>query len=104
MVPTEGVEPTHPYGYQILSLARLPIPPRRHWNAKYISPPAKVNQFWRVVRLPPGAGEISFASPGGLPACLTGFTGRMPAVLEVQKSHGVLQKIAVNLAGASGYL
>ena len=30
MVPTEGVEPTHPFGYQILSLARLPIPPRRH--------------------------------------------------------------------------
>lgn len=29
MVPAEGVEPTHPYGYQILSLARLPIPPRR---------------------------------------------------------------------------
>jgi hypothetical protein len=31
MVPMEGVEPTQPYGYQILSLARLPIPPhRRH--------------------------------------------------------------------------
>ncbi len=30
MVPAEGVEPTHPHGYQILSLARLPIPPRRH--------------------------------------------------------------------------
>ena len=29
LVPTEGVEPTHPYGYQILSLARLPIPPHR---------------------------------------------------------------------------
>ena len=29
MVPTEGVEPTHPHGYQILSLARLPIPPHR---------------------------------------------------------------------------
>jgi hypothetical protein len=29
MVPTEGVEPTHSYEYQILSLARLPIPPRR---------------------------------------------------------------------------
>ena len=28
-MPTEGVEPTHPYGYQILSLARLPIPPHR---------------------------------------------------------------------------
>jgi hypothetical protein len=32
LVPTEGVEPTHPYGYQILSLARLPIPPRRPMN------------------------------------------------------------------------
>ncbi len=30
MVPAEGVEPTHPHGYQILSLARLPIPPHRH--------------------------------------------------------------------------
>jgi hypothetical protein len=30
MVPAEGVEPTHPFGYKILSLARLPIPPRRH--------------------------------------------------------------------------
>ena len=29
MVPTEGVEPTHSHEYQILSLARLPIPPRR---------------------------------------------------------------------------
>lgn len=29
VVPMEGVEPTHPYGYQILSLARLPIPPHR---------------------------------------------------------------------------
>ena len=29
LVPAEGVEPTHPFGYQILSLARLPIPPRR---------------------------------------------------------------------------
>ena len=25
----EGVEPTHSYEYQILSLARLPIPPHR---------------------------------------------------------------------------
>jgi hypothetical protein len=29
LVPTEGVEPTHSYEYQILSLARLPIPPHR---------------------------------------------------------------------------
>src|SRR6185503_19822681 len=30
MVPMEGVEPTHSCEYQILSLARLPIPPHRH--------------------------------------------------------------------------
>ena len=29
VVPAEGVEPTHSHEYQILSLARLPIPPRR---------------------------------------------------------------------------
>ncbi len=29
VVPMEGVEPTHSYEYQILSLARLPIPPHR---------------------------------------------------------------------------
>ena len=29
MVPEEGIEPSHPEGYQILSLARLPIPPLR---------------------------------------------------------------------------
>src|SRR5713101_6732508 len=27
----EGVEPTHSYEYQILSLAHLPIPPHRPW-------------------------------------------------------------------------
>jgi hypothetical protein len=36
LVPTEGVEPTHPYGYQILSLARLPIPPHRPPSPEYI--------------------------------------------------------------------
>src|SRR5881296_3913445 len=30
MVPMEGVEPTHSCEYQILSLARLPVPPHRH--------------------------------------------------------------------------
>ncbi len=29
MVPEEGVEPTHPFGYGILSPARLPVPPLR---------------------------------------------------------------------------
>jgi hypothetical protein len=31
MVPEEGVEPTHPCGYWILSPARLPVPPLRVW-------------------------------------------------------------------------
>jgi hypothetical protein len=31
-LPMEGVEPTHCCQYQILSLARLPIPPHRHVN------------------------------------------------------------------------
>ena len=29
-VPQEGLEPSHPRGHQILSLARLPIPPSGH--------------------------------------------------------------------------
>jgi hypothetical protein len=42
----EGVEPTHPYGYQILSLARLPIPPHRLSGAKkYKIALAEVNRF-----------------------------------------------------------
>ena len=42
----EGVEPTHPYGYQILSLARLPIPPHRlpntYHSGKQVQVDAKV--------------------------------------------------------------
>jgi hypothetical protein len=30
LVPPVGLEPTHPFGYKILSLARLPIPPQGH--------------------------------------------------------------------------
>ena len=30
MVPGKGIEPPHGYPYQILSLARLPVPPPRH--------------------------------------------------------------------------
>ena len=29
LVPVEGIEPTHCYQYEILSLARLPVPPHR---------------------------------------------------------------------------
>ena len=31
MVPEVGLEPTRPGGHQILSLARLPVPPLRHF-------------------------------------------------------------------------
>ena len=37
MVPMEGVEPTQPYGYQILSLARLPIPPHRPPDSRQLT-------------------------------------------------------------------
>ena len=47
MVPTEGVEPTHPHGYQILSLARLPIPPHRPPAHQYILSSREVNKFRR---------------------------------------------------------
>ncbi len=30
MVPRAGIEPAHPCGYKILSLARLPVPPPGH--------------------------------------------------------------------------
>ena len=40
-VPMEGVEPTHPYGYQILSLARLPIPPHRR-------PRSEARHRWKI--------------------------------------------------------
>ena len=41
MVPTEGVEPTHSHEYQILSLARLPVPPRRQQCANIFQRAAK---------------------------------------------------------------
>src|SRR5260370_41812632 len=44
VVPMEGVEPTHPYGYQILSLARLPIPPHR--------PPIDRTEHTKTLALP----------------------------------------------------
>ena len=45
LVPMEGVEPTQPYGYQILSLARLPIPPHRPSGAgEYRAVRAGVNK------------------------------------------------------------
>lgn len=46
MVPMEGVEPTHSYEYQILSLARLPIPPHRLSGAmEYKLDTPEVNTF-----------------------------------------------------------
>ena len=50
LVPMEGIEPPHPYEYQILSLARLPIPPHRPPNYQKLtsSLPAP---FWNAAPL-----------------------------------------------------
>ena len=32
LVPKRGLEPPHPDGYYTLNVARLPIPPLRHWE------------------------------------------------------------------------
>ncbi len=45
MVPPVGLEPTHPCGYKILSLARLPIPPQGHSKT---SRNIKVNSVWSI--------------------------------------------------------
>ena len=47
-LPTEGLEPTHPCGYQILSLARLPIPPRRPIHYSLISSYLLNQQFSQI--------------------------------------------------------
>ena len=37
LVPKEGLEPTHPCGYQILSLTRLPVSPLRLMKRGYFN-------------------------------------------------------------------
>ncbi len=44
----EGVEPTRPCGHQILSLARLPIPPHRHSKVQ-VGRNNKVARGWQEV-------------------------------------------------------
>lgn len=37
LVGRVGIEPTHPFGYSILSAVRLPVPPSAHiWYIKYL--------------------------------------------------------------------
>ena len=36
MVLAAGIEPALDYSKQILSLARLPIPPREHWHSRNV--------------------------------------------------------------------
>ena len=52
-VPKVGLEPTHPCGYQILSLARLPF---RHFG--FPCPIEKPEQGWPL-------GEVPSADPSG---------------------------------------
>lgn len=44
----EGLEPTRPCGHQILSLARLPIPPHRRTINIYGEDYGSVNGGWQV--------------------------------------------------------
>ncbi len=37
-VPKVGIEPTYPFGYTILSRARLPVPPLRRCGASIVEP------------------------------------------------------------------
>ncbi|MFM2294472.1 MAG: hypothetical protein RLZZ350_885 [Verrucomicrobiota bacterium] len=54
----EGVEPTHPSGYKILSLARLPIPPHRLTKGgEYKFSPREVNGF--VSSISNGGGDFN---------------------------------------------
>lgn len=59
MVPVEGLEPPHPHGYQILSLARLPIPPHRHTEVPRSTSGPAVG-----LTMPPA--ELSLHHGGGL--------------------------------------
>lgn len=49
-VPGVGLEPTHPFGHQILSLTRLPIPPsRQHKDEPHLRIPSTSVYFvWQV--------------------------------------------------------
>ncbi len=44
IVPGEGLEPSHPLEYTILSRARLPIPPLRQFCAHFRYPPEMHNK------------------------------------------------------------
>lgn len=48
-MPTRGFEPPHPEGQQILSLSRLPVPPRRHSQHKPSAHP-QVGKPWPANR------------------------------------------------------
>jgi hypothetical protein len=47
IVPVEGLEPPRPHGHQILSLARLPIPPHRQVLGMYY---ARIKLAGKIVR------------------------------------------------------
>lgn len=44
----EGIEPTRPCGHQILSLARLPIPPHRRTMNIYEEDYGSASSGWQV--------------------------------------------------------
>src|SRR5712664_3153672 len=85
MVPMEGVEPTHPYGYQILSLARLPIPPHRPsepGGQPYSRKEAPCKEETRSSRLK--AGLLNVRSNLTFPGQAAGTLNREPCTLNIE--------------------
>ena len=59
-VRKEGLEPTHPFGYQILSLARLPVPPLSRVNGhRQRTPEARLGERGARARSMTGRGRAS---------------------------------------------
>ncbi len=60
MVALSGVEPEHPFEYQILSLARLPIPPQSQREKR------RRNQNSKIRRMPGAIATFPFGSHGAV--------------------------------------
>ena len=78
MVPEVGLEPTRPFGHQILSLARLPIPPLRHEGGRT----RNVAREW-------GGGKLGEGGGGGF---------------RIQESGVGIQELGGRMAGCSRWL
>ncbi len=66
-MPTRGLEPPRPVGQQILSLPRLPVPPRRHYTQFHRDPQTPRSRWYAPGHtgfVPPILFWLSSISPG----------------------------------------